>query len=75
MFVLRLLLACWQATCNWGSILVFGAFSGGFDCVLGALGFLLPPCVFCGLPILLWGKVKGWDGDAGDVKFYGRFCH
>ena len=22
------------------------------------LGFLLPPCAFCGPPILLWGRVK-----------------
>ena len=60
---------------DWGSILVFRAFSGGFDRVLGALGFLLPPCAFCGLLILLWGSVKGWDGYAGDVRFSGRFCH
>ena len=56
-------------------MLVFRAFSGGFDCILGALGFLLPPCAFCGLLILLWGSVKGWDGYAGDVRFSGRFCH
>ena len=63
-----------QATCDWESVLVSRAFSGGFDCVLGALGFLLPPYAFCGLPILLWGRVKGWDGDAGDVRFSERFC-
>ena len=40
------------------------------------LGFLLPPCAFCGLPILLfWGRVKGWDGYAGDVRFSESFCH
>ena len=50
-------------------ILVSKAFSGGFDRVLGALGFLLPPCAFCGLPILLCGKTKGWDGDVGGVRF------
>ncbi|KAL6334838.1 hypothetical protein AAG906_022827 [Vitis piasezkii] len=32
------------------------------------LGFLLPPCAFCGLPILVCGRAKGWDGDAGDVS-------
>ena len=48
-----------QVSCDWGSILVSRAFSGGFDHVLGALGFLLPPCTFCGLPILLCGKAKG----------------
>ena len=35
-----------QATCDWESVLVSMAFSGGFDRVLGALGFLLPPCAF-----------------------------
>ena len=54
--------------------MVSRAFSGGFDRVLGALGFLLPPCTFCGLPILLWGRVKVWDGNAGDVRFSERFC-
>ena len=47
--------------------MVSRAFSGGFDRVLGALGFLLPPCAFCGLPILLYGRAKGWDRDVGDV--------
>ena len=56
-----------QATCDWGSVLVFRVFSGDSGCVLGVLGFLLPPCTFCGLPILLWGRVKVWDGYAGDV--------
>ena len=37
-----------QVTCNWGSVLVFGAFSGDSGCVLGALGFLLPPAPFVG---------------------------
>ena len=58
-----------QTTCDWGSILVSRAFSGGFDHVLGALGFLLPSCAFCGLPILVCGRAKGWDGDAGYVRF------
>ncbi|RVX18487.1 hypothetical protein CK203_006667 [Vitis vinifera] len=26
------------------------------------LGFLLPPCTFCGLSILVCGRAKGWDG-------------
>ena len=56
-----------QTTCDWESVLVSRAFSGGFDRVLGALGFLLPPCAFCGLPILLCDRANGWDGDAGDV--------
>ena len=56
-----------QATCDWESVLVSKAFSGGFDRVLGALGFLLPPCAFCGLPILVCGRAKGWDGYASDV--------
>ncbi|RVW25989.1 hypothetical protein CK203_098048 [Vitis vinifera] len=42
-------------------------FFGGFDRVLG-LGFLLPPCAFCGLLILLCGKAKGWDMDVGSVS-------
>ena len=58
---------------DWGSILVFRAFSGGFDRVLGVLGFLLPPCAFYGLPIFVCGRAKGWDGDAGDVRFSERF--
>ncbi|RVW68378.1 hypothetical protein CK203_061704 [Vitis vinifera] len=33
-----------------------------------SLRFLLPPCTFCGLPILLWGRVKVWDGYAGSVS-------
>ncbi|KAL6332490.1 hypothetical protein AAG906_008521 [Vitis piasezkii] len=37
-------------------------FSGGFGFVLGALGFLLPPCTVCGLPILLWGRAAGQSG-------------
>ncbi|RVW60645.1 hypothetical protein CK203_048848 [Vitis vinifera] len=44
------------------------AFSRDSGFVLAVLGFLLPPCAFCGLPILLWGRVKGWDGDAGYVS-------
>ncbi|RVW67844.1 hypothetical protein CK203_060993 [Vitis vinifera] len=43
------------------------AFSEGFDHVLGALGFLLPPYTFCGLPILLCGKTKVWVGNAGST--------
>ena len=36
------------------------------------LGFLLPHCAFCGLPIFVCGRAKGWDGDAGDVRFSER---
>ena len=63
-----------QATCDWESVLVSKAFFGGFDRVLGALGFLLPPYTFCGLPILLCDKTKVWVGNAGDVRFSERFC-
>ena len=56
-----------QATCDWELVLVSRAFSGGFDRVLGALGFLMSPYAFYGLPILVCGRAKGWDGYAGDV--------
>ncbi|RVW70354.1 hypothetical protein CK203_048717 [Vitis vinifera] len=36
-----------------------------FQCTLG---FLLPHCAFCGLPIFVCGRAKGWDGDAGSVS-------
>ena len=48
-----------QATCNWELVLASRAFSGGFDCVLGALGFLLPPCAFFRLSFLLCGRARG----------------
>ena len=38
--------------------MVFRAFSGDSGCVSAMLGLLLPPCTFCGLPILLWGRAK-----------------
>ena len=47
--------------------MVSRAFSGGFDRVLGALGFLLPPYALCGLPILVCARAKGWDGYVGDI--------
>ena len=76
-FSLCLLCGCFwfagQATYVWELVLVSRAFSGGFDRVLG-LGFLLPPCAFCGLLILLCGKAKGWDMDVGGVRFSERFC-
>ena len=56
-----------QATCDWELVLVSRAFSGVFDHVLGVLRFLLPPYAFCGLPILVCGRAKGWDGYVGDV--------
>ena len=34
------------------------------------LGFLLPPCVFCGLPIFVCGRAMGCGGDVGDVRFF-----
>ena len=74
MFALWLFLACWASFLRLGSVLVSRAFSEGFDHVLGALGFLLPPYTFCGLPILLCGKTKVWVGNAGDVRFSERFC-
>ena len=44
--------------CDWVLILVSRAFSGGFFTVFWVcLGFLLLPCTFCGLSILLWGRV------------------
>ena len=38
--------------------MVFRAFSGDFGFVSAVLGLLLPPCTFCGLSILLWGRAK-----------------
>ena len=68
MFALWLFLACLgKLLATRGRYWFLGFFSGDSGCVLGVLGFLLPPCTFCGLPILLWGRVKVWDGYAGDV--------
>ena len=63
-----LFLACWAGFFATGSRYWFlGLFSGGLIVFWVCLGFLLPPCAFCGLPILLCDRAKGWDGDAGDV--------
>ena len=44
----------------------------GFDCVSR---FLLPPCVFCGLGVSRWGRVKDlWNGYSGCVRFSESFC-
>ena len=53
-------------------MLVFWVFSGGLIVFWVCLGFLLTPCIFCGLPIFVCGRAKGWDGDASDVRFSKR---
>ena len=62
LFVVFALFGCFwlagQVVCDWVSILVSRVFSGGFTVFWVCLGFLLPLCTFCGLSILLWGRVK-----------------
>ena len=64
---LWLLLACWASFLRLGvGVGFFKVFSGVLLC-FGCVRVSVAPYTFCGLPILLWGRVKVWDGYAGDV--------
>ena len=44
--------------CDWKLVFWFlGLFRGVLTVFWVCLGFLLPPCAFCGPSILLWGRV------------------
>ena len=63
-----------QATCDWELVLVSRAFSGGFDCVLGALGFLLPPTPFVGCRFFFVVEPRVGMGVLVMLGFLGAFA-